>query len=74
MDTRTGQIVPQGLVDTLPDEVKKHFKPVAQSVMVNRKRMRIRLNEKCGCGSGRKFKNCCYSANEQNAEIRDERG
>ncbi|MFA5434344.1 MAG: SEC-C metal-binding domain-containing protein [Candidatus Paceibacterota bacterium] len=64
MDTRTGLIVPQEEVDKLSEEEKKHFKPVAASVMVNRKRMRIRLNEKCGCGSGRKFKNCCYSGKE----------
>jgi len=64
MDTRTGLIVPQEEVDKLSEEEKKNFKPVAASVMVNRKRMRIRLNEKCGCGSGRKFKNCCYSGKE----------
>ena len=61
MDTRTGFLVPQEEVDKLPEEEKKHFKPVDQSVMRNRKRMRILLNDKCGCGSGKKFKNCCYN-------------
>lgn len=64
MDTRTGKIVPQEEVEKMPEDMQKHFKPVAASVMVNRKRKRIRLNEKCGCGSGRKFKNCCYSGKE----------
>lgn len=31
--------------------------------------MKIKRNEKCPCGSGIKYKNCCYKDDEKNAEI-----
>ncbi|MCI5141793.1 MAG: hypothetical protein D3909_08730, partial [Candidatus Electrothrix sp. ATG1] len=31
--------------------------------------MKLRRNDKCPCGSGKKYKKCCYLDDEQNAEI-----
>ncbi len=31
--------------------------------------MKLRRNNKCPCGSGKKYKKCCYLDDEQNAEI-----
>ncbi|MCI5120571.1 MAG: hypothetical protein D3908_05150 [Candidatus Electrothrix sp. AUS4] len=31
--------------------------------------MKLRRNNKCPCGSGKKYKKCCYLDEEQSAEI-----
>ena len=75
MDTQTGRIYnPDEIRDlkrrakTLGDlqakTVLANLKPMSiapTNKQMNRKRRRILMNEPCGCGSGRKFKNCCFN-------------
>lgn len=71
MDTRTGEIyTPEeaaALVKKLgltPEEQKERFKRIHTPPTLRqmaRKPPRIGLNDPCGCGSGRKFKKCCWT-------------
>lgn len=58
MDTRTGMILPE---DHVPEGQKKHFVAVKRDLSKREQfRAQIRLYAPCGCGSGKKFKFCCY--------------
>ena len=58
MDTRTGMILEERLI---PLGQKKHFIPVARDTTIKeRNEAQIRLYSPCACGSGKKFKFCCF--------------
>lgn len=58
MDTRNGNLVP---MENIPELEKEHFVPVKRD-LTERERFdhKIKLYSPCGCGSGKKFKFCCY--------------
>lgn len=71
MDTRTGDIVPGGLLDELIKKAKEHpdsdvakrldeftemlIPPTDRQL----KALRVGRNDPCPCGSDKKFKKCC---------------
>jgi uncharacterized protein YecA (UPF0149 family) len=60
MDVRTGKIY-ESRQDASPD-AQEHLKEmVIKPTTVQRNKMRVGRNDKCPCGSGKKFKKCCYS-------------
>ncbi|MCR4307167.1 MAG: hypothetical protein NUV80_01245 [Candidatus Berkelbacteria bacterium] len=61
MDTRDGHLISQEAFDSLIGLEKKHFKAVKRD-LTEKERMekQIKLYSPCGCGSGNKFKFCCY--------------
>lgn len=70
MDTRDGRIYDQKTMDKLREtlmskaEFEKYVKPMELPPTVeqmSRMPPRVGRNEPCPCGSGRKFKKCCYS-------------
>lgn len=63
MDTRTGMILDE---DKIPSEQLKHFVPVERDLTVKERfYAQIQLYAPCGCGSGKKFKFCCYRKSEE---------
>ena len=70
MDTRTGNILSPELMAMLkrvetPDDAKEHelrfFREMAIPPTGKQlARGRVGRNEPCPCGSGKKFKNCCF--------------
>ncbi len=60
MDTRTGQIVPQDIIDAFSPGEAKYYVPVQRDLTPKEQFTRqIDLYAPCGCGSGKKFKFCC---------------
>lgn len=69
MDTRTGEIMgKEELQKRMGKEAfKDHAKPIREDALSSRRRRQLERtgktkvgpNEKCPCGSGRKFKKCC---------------
>lgn len=70
MDTRTGEIVQKetegemkNYLDDLDKEDKAFFKKMnlpPTKKQLARKPPKVGRNEPCPCGSGKKFKKCCY--------------
>lgn len=61
MDTRTGEIVDARFVNKMSYEERKHFVPVVRDLTAKeRSDNQIKLYGPCGCGSGKKFKFCCF--------------
>jgi len=62
MDTRTGEIISNELLGQLPAEESKHFIPVIRDLSIAEELNRqINLYSPCACGSGNKFKFCCFN-------------
>ena len=67
MDTRTGQIHESMEGESMADFAKRvgvpeqNLKPVTRPLTV-REKLKEKINKyaPCGCGSGKKFKFCCY--------------
>ena len=62
MNTETGEIKKMEAVLKLPLGEQRKYVPCKiepTERQMNRKQARILDNEKCLCGSGQKFKNCC---------------
>lgn len=58
MDTRTGMILPE---EHVPAAQSQHFVRVERDLTyLERMESQIRLYSPCACGSGRKFKFCCF--------------
>jgi hypothetical protein len=58
VDTRTGMILPN---EVIPPQQKKHFVPVVRDLTrLEELQHQIKLSSPCACGSGKKFKFCCY--------------
>ena len=58
MDTRNGKLTP---MDDVPPLERRHFVQVNRD-LTERETMekQIRMYSPCGCGSGKKFKFCCF--------------
>jgi uncharacterized protein YchJ len=68
MDTKTGKLIMIEDAQALAQLAREtgsdasRFKEVARTLTVREiKRMRINKYAPCGCGSGKKFKFCCYN-------------
>jgi uncharacterized protein YecA (UPF0149 family) len=59
MDTRTGKVISNAIFQTLPKEEKRFYKQLPQTTYV-RPGAKVGRNDPCPCGSGKKFKKCCY--------------
>lgn len=58
MDTRTGMILPW---EHIPTEQQKHFVEVKRDLtQLEKAHAEIKKYAPCACGSGKKFKFCCY--------------
>ena len=58
MDPTTGKIVD---LDLIPESKRKNYIRIMRDLTVKELAdMQIRLYAPCGCGSGKKFKFCCY--------------
>lgn len=61
MDVRTGNLVEFEKVMVMQQKEQKFFVPVERPLTVREQhRMKINKYAPCGCGSGKKFKFCCY--------------
>ena len=61
MDTRTGKLSDMSLVESLSPDEQKHFVEVKRELTeLEKMNHQIMLYSPCGCGSGKKFKFCCY--------------
>lgn len=70
MNCKTGEIIQPKLFETLEKTslpyAMKNYKRMGiepTRIQMSRKPPKIGRNEPCGCGSGIKFKNCCYISN-----------
>ena len=65
MNTDTGQLIDMPDWEDLKKELTlkkaKVFKEVSHATPGQIKRKLVRLTDKCACGSGKKFKNCCFT-------------
>ena len=62
MNIHTGELRTQEEVEQLEIEEQKVYVKVQRDLSVLEKaEMQIKLYSLCGCGSGLKFKFCCYS-------------
>lgn len=72
MDTKTGEIIPsaefQKMIDILPCEEKNKFDARYREMQIiptlkqlARTPPTVGRNDPCPCGSGKKFKRCCYT-------------
>jgi len=63
MDCRTGEILKY---DDIKESQAKHMVPISETdlpklnKMAKKRRISWRKNKPCPCGSGLKFKNCCW--------------
>jgi len=64
MDTRNGNLYTleeaQKLLKSDPN-MKRHLIEVQHATMDQLRRRKVGRNELCPCGSGKKFKKCCYT-------------
>jgi uncharacterized protein YchJ len=61
MDTRTGQLMTVEQLNSFPVEERRFFVPVKRDLTrVEEAKMKIKMYSPCGCGSGLKFKFCCF--------------
>ena len=71
MDIRTGEILDQNLFNMLSEKEKRNFIPMKIAptpIQIRRVPPKVGRNEPCPCGSGKKFKNCCWTGKENNSE------
>jgi len=70
MNTDTGNIVSLEFVKALRADQQKKYKEMQvppTPVQMLRRPPRVGRNEACPCGSGRKFKKCCYTGGQLRA-------
>jgi uncharacterized protein YecA (UPF0149 family) len=61
MDKSTGNIVPMDCVKSLPEDEQKKYQETRMDLTDRQKyENKIRKYDLCPCGSGRKFKFCCF--------------
>ena len=61
MDTRTGELRSIVEVEAMAEADRKYFQQIKTELTpVQRRTMKIGRNELCPCGSGKKFKRCCF--------------
>jgi hypothetical protein len=65
MHTGTGMLVAPEYFNTLPEQENNEYVEVKRDLTIKEKAdMQIRLYAPCGCGSGKKFKFCCFKNNK----------
>ena len=65
MDTRTGQLTTYDKIELLSPEEQTHFIEVKRDLTaVEKLNKQIKKYSLCACGSGKKFKFCCYNSNK----------
>ena len=66
MDTTSGEIVSPEELAKYAGKIPPHIKMMGiDPTPAQLRRGRIGRNEPCGCGSGKKFKNCCLKRKEE---------
>lgn len=61
MHTETGQLVDWKEVEKMDQSQKDEYIPVNRDLtVIEARNMQIKRYSPCACGSGRKFKFCCY--------------
>jgi uncharacterized protein YchJ len=61
MDTRTGRLVDAVKIQRMDESERKNFIEVKRDLtQVEKANREIRMYSLCGCGSGKKFKFCCF--------------
>ena len=61
MNTQTGEIRVIREIEMMDEIERKNWIPVTRDLTVKEKfDAQIKLYSLCGCGSGKKFKFCCY--------------
>ena len=64
MHTETGEIKPLEAIKFLPKQEQAKFVEIKRSLTnLEKFDKQIRMYNPCGCGSGIKFKFCCYRKN-----------
>ncbi len=64
MDTRTGRLMDAEEVAKLPAHIRDAFVPVRRDLTAKEQfNKQIKMYAPCGCGSGKKFRFCCYRPN-----------
>lgn len=61
MDTRTGKLYDSKEIARLFGVPERSLKPAPYVTPGQLRRMKVGRNEPCPCGSGKKFKKCCYA-------------
>ena len=60
MDNRTGMILPE---EHIPEGQKDNFTQIKRELtQLEHAMAQIKLYSPCGCGSGKKFKFCCFKS------------
>lgn len=61
MNIKTGEIKPFKEIDMLPVDQQKDYVEIKRDLTLLEENTRqIKMYSPCGCGSGKKFKFCCY--------------
>lgn len=61
MNTGNGNLVNQEILNTFTEDEKKNYVEVKRDLSESEKfHMQIKMYSPCACGSGKKFKFCCY--------------
>lgn len=61
MNTETGQLLSLDEIEKLPlDQRSKYIKVERDLTQLEEAMKQIKIYDPCGCGSGKKFKFCCY--------------
>ena len=58
MDTRTGRVITHKEMLQLEPQEREHYVEIEPTPRQSREQ-RVRRNDPCPCGSGKKFKRCC---------------
>jgi uncharacterized protein YecA (UPF0149 family) len=64
MDTRDGKIISQKEYDKLPDSEKQHYTFPGNLTERQIHHRQVDKYDPCPCGSGKKFKWCCWAGNQ----------
>jgi uncharacterized protein YchJ len=61
MNVTNGAVLPFTEVENLPESEKAKYVPVVRDLTeIEKLNQQIKLYSLCGCGSGKKFKFCCF--------------
>lgn len=61
MNVNTGEVVPFSAVEQMtPEEKEKYVEIKRDLTALEEAERQIKMYSPCGCGSGKKFKFCCY--------------
>lgn len=80
MNPYTGEVLRADKIKELSAEQQKLFKPIdiaqlsdkSRKLLLQTGKTYLSRNSRCPCGSGRRFKNCCYEGVSQREERSDD--